>query len=349
MDFRQWFWGIDKKIIISIAFLELLGTLTILRLSFIMSNRFHASYDLIFFLKHIVFVAGSAILLFIFSYFPWRKIKKICNLLFFIALFLNFLTILLGTKVNGVRRWIRISGFSFQSSEFSKTLIVFPVAKLLTKGNHKYNLILIGVAVLSCVIQPDLGMTLLTLSSAGSLVFLKGENFKDYLKIILGTFVCLVLSGLFLTKYASNRLMIFFGKKEGFQISQSLQLFASSRVIGEDINNIYVPDSHCDFMFAEINSGFGIIAGIIVICIPILLFQIVRKKTRGLHDEDKLIAIGIVNQFAIQSFLHILSNLAFIPTKGLNLPFASSGGSALLAYSIVFGALLGLFRKRLFV
>ena len=157
----------------------------------------------------------------------------------------------------------------------------------------------------------------------------------------------IIISGAFLTKYAANRLMIFFGKKEGFQISQSLKLFASSKIIGEDINNIYVPDSHCDFMFAEIVSGFGVISGLIVIAIPLIMFLITLNKTKKLPLFNRLVAIGIANQIAIQSYFHILSNMALVPTKGLNLPFAGFGGSALIAHSICIGLLLNLTRRTL--
>jgi cell division protein FtsW len=314
-----------------------------------MSNRFHANYDLIFFIKHFIFIICSLIQLFLFSYLPWAKSKKLCNIIFWSALVLNFVTVALGTKVNGVRRWIRLGGFSLQSSEFVKALVIFPVSNLLTHGKHKYNILLIGICALSCLIQPDLGMTFLIVSSASSLVLLKGEKLKDYCKIIAVAGVGIVLSGIFLTKYAANRLMIFFGQKEGFQISQSLKLFASSKFIGEDENNIYVPDSHCDFMFAEIVSGFGFITGVLVIFIPIIIFfSVLMSQHKTTHDEDRLISIGIANQFAIQSFLHILSNLAFMPTKGLNLPFASFGGSALFAHSIAMGALLGLIRRKFY-
>lgn len=347
VDLRKWFWYINKPILVCILFLLIVGTLTILRLSYIMSNRFNASYDLIFFLKHFVFVSLSLVFLFIFSSINLEKAIKVCFVIFFTALFLNFLTVALGTKVNGVKRWIRIGGFSLQSSEFVKTLIVLPVCHLLINNEHRKNIFLIGFSALSCLIQPDLGMTFLIISSSSSMVILVGKRLRDYLKIIIFSAIGIIISGAFLTKYAANRLMIFFGKKEGFQITQSLKLFASSKFIGEDINNIYVPDSHCDFMFAEIVSGFGVISGIIVIGIPLTIFLVTLNKARKLNTFHKLIAIGIANQIAIQSYFHILSNMALVPTKGLNLPFASFGGSALIAHSICVGLLLNLTKRTL--
>ncbi len=44
----------------------------------------------------------------------------------------------------------------------------------------------------------------------------------------------------------------------------------------------------------------------------------------------------------ISIFLHILSALGMIPTKGMTLPFVSYGGSSMLATSILFGFLLSI-------
>lgn len=346
LSLRKWFWQIDKLIIICLGFLELLGNFTILKISYTMSSRFKTSYDLIFFFKHFTFTGISIFLIFVFSYLPWKRTKKICNFLFFVFLFLNFLTIIIGSKSNGTRRWIHLGGlFSLQSSEFVKTLIVFPVADFLSKGKHKQNLILIGISVLSCLLQPDLGMTFLILSSSSSLIFLKGENLKQYASIVMFSLIGLFISGVFLAKYALNRIMIFFGKKSGFQIIQSLKSFSEASLIGETQNNIYIPDSHCDFMFAELVSSFGIIIGIIVILIPMILMFHINDKNKKYSDCDKLISNGIVLQLAVQTYFHVLSNLAFVPTKGLNLPFVSFGGSSILAYSLSFGALLSLTKR----
>lgn len=347
MNFRQWAWKIDKAIFTCIIILELFGLLTVLKLSPIMSNRFHVESGMNFFFKHCIYITLSLINIFIFSHFSPEKTKKVCIYLFFIFLFLNISTVVLGRKINGTRRWLQLFGFSLQPSEFVKTLIVFPISYLLSLNLHKYIIGLMCISAASCLLQPDLGMTFLIISSSASLVFLKGDNYKQYLKLLLSVLVGIILSGIFITKYAVNRILIFLGKKEGFQIQQSLKLIASSKIIGEDSSNIYVPDSHCDFMFVEIVSGFGLMAGFIIICIPIFILFRVLKHKNHISEENLLIVIGIAIQINIQTYFHILSNLGFLPTKGLNLPFASFGGSSLIAHSIAIGALLSIISRKI--
>ena len=345
-ELKKWIWELDKVVFFSIFFLEFLSSITVLKLSYIMSNRFKTSMDLIFFFKHFVFIFISIILIFIFSRLEWKTARKYAIYIFFIALSLNFVTIIFGQKSNGVRRWIRFGSFSLQSSEFLKALIIIPITQYLMESDHKKVIKLLSISVISCLLQPDLGMTFLIISSSVSLIFLRGENFSHYIKIVLISLCGLFFSGAFLAKYALNRIMIFFGKKEGFQISQSLKALSTSTLFGEK-DHIYIPDSHCDFIFAEIVSTFGILIGILIISIPISLFFYVINKTKNYEEGEKYIALGIVNQLCIQSYLHILSNLAFIPTKGLNLPFVSFGGSSLMAHSISIGCLLNILKKKL--
>ena len=51
--------------------------------------------------------------------------------------------------------------------------------------------------------------------------------------------------------------------------------------------------------------------------------------------------------FGIQSIIHISSNLALIPTKGMTLPFLSYGGSSTLSSAIIIGMLLSLTKKQI--
>jgi cell division protein FtsW len=350
MNFKKWFWSIDKNILSGVLFLVFIGTITIIKISSIMALRFGAINEMSFVLKHFFFIGLGIFFIFFLSYLSWQKTRFISYVFFTVMLILNFLTIIIGPSINGVHRWINIGGFSFQSSEFVKTLIVMPSAYFLSTSQHRKNILLIGVSAFSCVIQPDLGMTFLIISISSVLALLKNENLKEYFKVAMMVLGAGVISGIFLAKYAFNRLLIFLGKKQGFQISQTLKKFAFSKILGESSDYIYVPDSHCDFIFAELSATFGIVISLIVIIIPFFIFISARKKISHYMSEEKiLIVLGIISQFCIQSFFHILSNLGLVPTKGLNLPFVSIGGSNLLAYSFSFGILLCLTKKTTFL
>ena len=57
-------------------------------------------------------------------------------------------------------------------------------------------------------------------------------------------------------------------------------------------------------------------------------------------------ASSLVMQFGVQACIHMASSVDLIPTKGMTLPFISSGGSSLLASSLTMGLILALTRKR---
>ena len=257
MFLKKWFWQQDKVILFTMLFSLFIGFMTITKLSFVLSNRF-SSHFLFFILKQGIFIFIGLICFFIFSIINWNKMKRVLWIGFVLFLIITFITVVIGTKVNGVRRWLHFGSFTLQSSEFLKVFSIYPIAYLLSKSKHSLVIILLFITVGSLLIQPDLGMSFLVSSTAASQIFLKGQNLMLYFKIFGVVLIFGILSALFLAEYAKNRILIFFGQKKGFQIEQAIKLISSSSIYGQNDSNIYIPDSHCDFIFTEICGFFGI-------------------------------------------------------------------------------------------
>jgi cell division protein FtsW (lipid II flippase) len=344
---KHWFWKQNKEVLFIIIFSSLIGFIISAELSFVMQTRMQQLF-LSFPLKYVIFCLVGIILFFIFSLVKWHKLRNWLPRLFYIILILTFITLLIGRKTNSVRRWIFIGPISIQTSEFLKVLVLYMNAYYLSKNDHKMCLVIIGISTFSLLLQPDLGMTLLLLSSSAVQIFAVYKNIKTYMKIFAGLFGLLLLSGIFLATYAKNRLLIFLGKKQGFQVIQGLKLLKQSSLFGS-INNIYVPDSHCDFVFTEICGFFGIIIAIIIICLPLLLNKSIWSyfdvKTFE-NDEKQIFLLGLGAQYTIQTYIHILSNLVIIPTKGMNLPMISFGGSNVLSYFMLFGLISSITNRK---
>ncbi len=209
-------------------------------------------------------------------------------------------------------------------------------------------LLITAIAIFSCLIQPDLGMTFLICITTGMLILITGEYLKYYFIVALITLSTFIISGIFLAKYSVSRLLIFFGQKQNFQVQQSLIGLAQSNIIGIK-QKIYIPDAHCDFIFSEICIDFGYIMAAIIIIIPIIIIYKCLPHIKKLSIEKTFILVSSVSLFSFQTYFHILSNLKFVPTKGLTLPFISHGGSSLLAYGILFGIILNLTKKQIFI
>lgn len=344
---KKWFWKQNKEVLFIVIFSCLIGFLITSELSFVMQNRSKAHF-LFFPLKYLIFVFLGIIIFSLISGRSWEQIKKISPKMFLMFLFLTFLTLIIGQKNNGVRRWIIFGPICLQSSEFLKILILYMNANYLAENNHKMCLICLGVTCVSLLLQPDLGMTLLTLISSGAQIFAVKKNIKFYLKLFVIILICLVLSGVFLATYAKNRLLIFLGKKQGFQVIQGLKMLKKTSIFGAAVD-IYIPDSHCDFVFTEICGFFGIIVAVVIICLPIILnrslWSYFDSKTFE-NDSKQIFLFGLGAQYFIQTYIHILSNLVIIPTKGMNLPLISFGGSNVMSYLLLFGFISCLTKKK---
>jgi rod shape determining protein RodA len=112
-------------------------------------------------------------------------------------------------------------------------------------------------------------------------------------------------------------------------------------------NNIPIPDSHCDFIFASITSHYGILVGVGIIFLFILFFVRNIQQIMHLPFSKRMVVYGILSQIAYQSLFHLASNMSFIPPKGVSCPFLSYGGSEIFANIISIGTLFSITRKKL--
>jgi cell division protein FtsW len=74
----------------------------------------------------------------------------------------------------------------------------------------------------------------------------------------------------------------------------------------------------------------------------------VRVFVKLLDEDDPfliLAAAGLITQFTVQAFINISVNIGIAPSKGMTLPFISSGGSSMIALCAGFGMLLAFTRK----
>ena len=91
---------------------------------------------------------------------------------------------------------------------------------------------------------------------------------------------------------------------------------------------------------------FGLIFCLIIFILnSIIIFRPIIF-TFKLNDLFNILSIsGLSILFGVQALIHISSNLAIIPTKGMTLPFLSYGGSSTLSAAILIGLLIGLTKK----
>ena len=359
----KWWRNIDKQILFLFAFLLLLGLFfSFSSTTSVMSEKMNKQ-TYFFFIRHLIFVSVSLLLIFMISIQEKNKLIKILTYLFIISTALLFLTLIVGVEIKGSRRWIDFDSLPrFQPVELLKPLFIIFVAKIIILNEKKdvyrryfYSLIILLLIVTILINQPDLGQTLLLTLTWITMIFVSGFN-MIILSILSLVFVIIIALLIFFLPekfgYVFLRIKIFLDPKAGdnFQSQKALEAIRQGGLtgqgMGEGILKDKVPDAYTDYMIAVISEEFGAIIVLFIVIIFLLIgYKVLNKVFSGNDEFIKLTLVGLVSLLIIQTFIHIGVNSRLFPTTGMTLPFLSYGGSSLIGSSIIAGIILNFTRK----
>jgi cell division protein FtsW len=134
-----------------------------------------------------------------------------------------------------------------------------------------------------------------------------------------------------------------------YQPFESVMSFGSGGIsgvgLGRGLQTLYLPEAHTDFIAAIVGEELGFI-GIVALCgvYVAIVARGVRAALRAPDDFGAFLAFGLSSLFAVQVLVNLSVALVILPTKGLTLPFVSSGGSSLLVNAASAGILLNITR-----
>ena len=180
----KWWRNVDKEILFLFTFLFLLGLFfSFSSTSSVLAEKMNKQ-TYFFFVRHLIFVSISFFLLIIISIQDKNRLIKLLPLLFFISILLLSLVPLFGVEIKGSKRWMDLPLIPrFQPVELVKPLFIIFVAQIivLNKKINIYERYLYSFLVLLLVSafllnQPDLGQTLLIVSSWITMIFISGFN-----------------------------------------------------------------------------------------------------------------------------------------------------------------------------
>jgi cell division protein FtsW len=267
--------------------------------------------------------------------------------------------VLFRPSINGTRRWFGIGGIGIQPSELAKLAVIVFVAANLEKRMARISEILYALAPIAVVVsvivglillEPDFGSAMAVLVVAAVMVFAAG---LPYRYLVGATLVSLpVIAGVLLgASYRRKRLLAFWHpwddpRGDGFQIIQSLIAVGTGGWAGKGLmagvqKLFYLPEPHTDFIYAVISEELGLVgASAILVCFCVITWRGLRIALRAPDAFGSFLAIGLTAMIATQAFINISVVLGLMPTKGIPLPFVSSGGSSLLMGLLGLGVLL---------
>jgi cell division protein FtsW len=137
----------------------------------------------------------------------------------------------------------------------------------------------------------------------------------------------------------------------GFHINQSLIAVGTGGFMGrgymEGMQKLfYLPEAQTDFIYANIAEELGFLGAMAILILFIVLgYRGLRTAFRSTDPFARLTAFGLTTAILLQAFFNISVVLSLLPTKGIPLPFISSGGTSLFFTLAGIGILLNISKK----
>ncbi len=271
-----------------------------------------------------------------------------------------------GKEAHGASRWITIGteegGISFQPSELMKWLMLPIIAWWCWRcrlrgvmGSFVWGLcpvlLLIG-GVCYLIVDEDLGTGVLV-GAVALLMLLAGGARVWQLLLLLPPAVAFVALAIWQDPYRLQRLITFVNpwadpQGAGYQPIQSMLALAEGGLTGRGLGNGimkfgYLPADTSDFVFAVICEELGLAGAAAVAAMIIAVIWTGVTIMRQSRDAFmRLVALGIVMTFALQSIFNIAVVTVSVPTKGIALPLISAGGTGLVLTAFSLGLLAAL-------
>jgi len=353
----------DTGLIVAALLLTSLGVVMVASSSIAIADGQHVG-SFYYLQRHLVFLALGLAAAVVVSRIELAWIERHALLLLLggaVLLLLVFVP-LVGVRINGARRWIRLGVIGFQSVEAAKILLVVYMASYLVRHREAVQARLLGVlkplgiAGLFAgllLAQPDFGSATLLTAVALGMVWLGGARVR-HLAVLAAAVVPLLVWIAFSQDYRVRRLTSFLDPwadpfNDGFQLTQALIAVGRGEWFGVGLGAsvqklFYLPMAHTDFILAVLAEELGL-AGIVLVLV-LFSWLVGRGMVVGLRAIEQnrhfagYCAFGVSLMIGLQALVSIGVNLGVLPTKGLTLPLISSGGSSVMMSCAAIGLLL---------
>jgi cell division protein FtsW len=348
---------LEKMFLSVLGIIITVGLIMVWSSSYILASEMFGS-SLHYITRQIIYFCLAMIVMFTVSktkYTFWIKYGYLINIA---ASLIVALTIVkgIGASAKGASRWLTFAGFSIQPGEIVKFSVILSSLsffenwnKMDTKERLKHGgTLLLPLALL--IKQPDFGsfsICFIVMSFVGFMSSFPRKYFYWALSFggISGVFI------LFSQAYRVKRLLTYLDPWKnphgsGFQIIQSYLAFAHGALFGQGLGNsneklFYLPEAHNDFIFSVIGEEMGFVGVFLIICLFIAFIYFGFKLILQVRDRiGVILGSAIVFVLGLQALLNMGVVLGLLPTKGLNLPFISYGGSSLICNFFGIGLLL---------
>lgn len=356
----------DTAFFILILVLLAYGLIMVFSSSYAWSiHKFQNSYE--FISSQAIFVAVGIVAMYFISLIDYHLYRRFVFIIFIGGLILMVAVLIIGTKLNGAKRWITIPGVTtFQPSEIMKFALIVLFAHLISlhykrMGSFRYGVLPFAICLITVaglmMLQPHLSGTILMFLIGFVMMFVGGTKLR-YFVVLAGSGAAAAV-GIIMLKgvdYMAVRIQGWLNpfeniNDENWQTVQSLIAIGSGGIMGRGLGEshqkfLYLPEPYNDFIFAIICEELGLIGALLVIILFVLFtFRGLSIASKAPDKFGYMLGIGLVAQICIQAVLNIAVVTNTIPNTGISLPFFSYGGTAILMQLGQMGILLNISRQ----
>ncbi|MCW2962374.1 MAG: rod shape-determining protein RodA [Thermoleophilia bacterium] len=280
---------------------------------------------------------------------------------------------LIGTVVNGSRRWIDLGPVSLQPSEFGKVLALITIAGFLASRQREIRegrtfllgLGLLGVPCVMVFLQPDFGTAQVYGYLALGALFFAGARWLHFAMlggaiVVVSVLVLAVLPAVgleVLHDYQKQRLTGFLDPEadaqgSNYQTIQAKTAIGSGQLTGRpegeasQVQQGFLPEPQTDFIFATHTERYGFLGAALLLGLYMLLIsRILYAVGVAANPYSRLIAGGVAMLFFCQVFINVGMVIGVLPVTGVPLPMFSYGGSALWTNMALLGLVVAVLRE----
>ena len=279
---------------------------------------------------------------------------------------------IIGTDVNGARRWLSIGGFQFQPTELAKIILILFFAKFFMDHEEDLNtlrtivkaVVLLAIPLSLILSQPDLKNTITVAILFCIMIYVAGLSYKIIGSILLIAvpmaivflFIVVQPDQKLIKDYQRDRIMAFLNSEDDaysddvLQQENSVTAIGSGQLTGKGLNNNevasankgnFVSENQTDFIFSVAGEELGFIGcTAILLMLFLVILECIRVSLRAKDASGKLICCGIASLVGIQTFINIAVVTKILPNTGTPLPFVSYGLTSIVSLYIGMGLVL---------
>src|SRR5256884_2275122 len=278
------------------------------------------------------------------SRFDYRRLRMLAPPLVLTALGGCLAVLVIGSRINGARRWIELGPATFQPSELAKLALAVWAAAYLSKRPAPRTLkelwrpigLLLGVFCLLILAEPDLGTAISLVVVLLAVLLIPGTTVPT-LAAGVGIAATLGLVAIWFEPYRRARLFSFVDpwkdpQGAGFQTVQALISFGPGGFLGAGLGHgvakiNYLPEAHTDMIFAVIGEELGLLGVTAVIAAYSPFAYAGLRVALACKDPfGERLAAGVVGLVCGQAVINPPALLGLAPLTRVPPPFISFRG-----------------------